>query len=807
MSVKIFLSAVSDEFRDYRDQLRRDLTRHNVEVKVQEDFKDYGSVTLDKLDVYISTCDAVVHLVGQMTGADAKPASTATIIAKYPDIAEKLPPLREPLDKGLGISYTQWEAWLALYHGKALLIANAEEAAPRGPNYNPTDVSRAAQQTHLQRLNEIERYPGSTFASPDNLAKQIAYTTILDLLAKDKHVESPRDLRSFPYAAIFAVLFLLLLTPLAADHLSKTIGLTLAAPISLLGAAGGLALALLYWRYLGILGAGAEPIGSLERQAYDALRASLATGGLPAQLYSRWLTRFLDAVDRFFGDAGMADRTLLPRAFGLRTPAPLWTAPAFDRCILLALLYPIVTIFAIWAASSHVGPAEEALALKFDLPGWRRGFLFAGLGIAAFTGLRSVRATGWKVFFGIAAAVTAAAVGAGVGAGLSGREVAGVVLMVVFFAAAGTAASAAAGAAGGASARAVTVAGTIAVAISVALSPDAFGAAPPFAVTPFAVAFAAAVAAAGTPDGAGGRAIALALVLVVMETSVAGFTAGRTEDFAAITLLFVFFIVVVGAGVVIDGLSNMVIKSRRRSVFQLLFFVAMFLACLAAARFASITSAWMDAGPVALFMGLLTLLNAPFDWASLGLTRALLRRGLELGGWWPYLLALVDALLAGVIIAILALTMVIGVQAFDALAVYGGGKPLLPLMPLFDGLAAHPEASEYWWIYALLLSTMIPSLVNLVIGGTALTRTAPGLPLLLLKKVPAGRAVPAFDRAWVALVLTLQVAGGVILGVAAQALLAAGLIRYVMPWAGLGLLDMARAVAAFDLPARVGALF
>jgi hypothetical protein len=40
MSVKIFLSAVSDEFRAYRDALRGDLTRHNVEVKVQEDFKD-----------------------------------------------------------------------------------------------------------------------------------------------------------------------------------------------------------------------------------------------------------------------------------------------------------------------------------------------------------------------------------------------------------------------------------------------------------------------------------------------------------------------------------------------------------------------------------------------------------------------------------------------------------------------------------------------------------------------------------------------------------------------------------------------
>ena len=68
-SVKVFLSTVSDEFRAYRDQLRSDLTRHNVEVKVQEDFKDLGGDTLDKLDVYIAHCDCVVHLVGDMTGS------------------------------------------------------------------------------------------------------------------------------------------------------------------------------------------------------------------------------------------------------------------------------------------------------------------------------------------------------------------------------------------------------------------------------------------------------------------------------------------------------------------------------------------------------------------------------------------------------------------------------------------------------------------------------------------------------------------------------------------------------------------
>jgi hypothetical protein len=138
----------------------------------------------------------------------------------------------------------------------------------------------------------------------------------------------------------------------------------------------------------------------------------------------------------------------------------------------------------------------------------------------------------------------------------------------------------------------------------------------------------------------------------------------------------------------------------------------------------------------------------------------LLRRGLELGAWWPFALALVDAGLAAVVIATLALTMVVGVLAFDALAAYGGGVPVLALDPLFEGIAAHPTAPEYWWIYALLFSTMIPSLVNLVIGGASLVRGLPGLPSLLLRKIPAQGNVPKFDRAWIATVLTAQVAAG-----------------------------------------------
>jgi len=233
----------------------------------------------------------------------------------------------------------------------------------------------------------------------------------------------------------------------------------------------------------------------------------------------------------------------------------------------------------------------------------------------------------------------------------------------------------------------------------------------------------------------------------------------------------------------------------------------MIVTCLADADFVSSFEAWEEIGPALLFLGLLPLLNAPFDWASLGLTRALMRRGLELGGWWPYALALLDAGVAAMIIAALALTMVVGVQAFDGLAVHGGGKPVLPLAPLFNGITANPGAPEYWWMYALLFSTMIPSVVNLVIGGTSLFRGLPRLPSLLLRFMPARGTVPKFDRAWIATVLTAQIAAGAALGIAAQAFLVVVIIGYIMPFFGLELLDLAREVAVFNLPARVAHLF
>jgi hypothetical protein len=485
--------------------------------------------------------------------------------------------------------------------------------------------------------------------------------------------------------------------------------------------------------YIGVLAQGAEPEGSLERQDYVKLRASLAGDNLAAWLYAEWLTAFLDGVERFFGDVGMANRTLFPRAFGLKKPAPLWTAPAFDRCLLLALLYPIFTIFVIWAVSGHVGPAEDALGLKPDVPGAWRGQTAAAIGFSCFAYWRGVRARAWKSRVWIAVGV-----GVAVFAGVAGA-------FAFAFAVAGT------------------FAFTVAVAVTLSVSD--------------AVAFTVVVAFGLAFAGLGAVAVAFGVAFA-------------------------------GVGAV-AALSALAIKHRLQGVFLSLFLPAMVLVCFAAAAFLSPLPAWDVVGPLLLFMGLLTLVNAPFDWASLGLTRALLRRGLELGGWSPYLLALVDAVLAGVIIACLAIVMVVGVQAFDELAVHGGGEKaaVLPLPALFDGMAKNLAAPEYWWVYALLLSTMVPSLINLAIAGMALTRGIPRLGRILLQWIPEGKAVPEYKRQPAAIVLTAQMFAGAGLGIAAQVFLVWGLIAHVMPWAGLGLLDMARAVAAFDVPTWIGTLF
>lgn len=132
--IQLFLSTVSAEFLSYRERLRHPLTSPDVEVKMQEDCID-------------------------MTGAMAKPQSVAAIASRYPELAS--------------LSYTQWEARLALLHGKKLYIATPSDGAPRDEKFRREPEHQALQPAYLAQLRSMARYPGIEFSGQDNLAAEV----------------------------------------------------------------------------------------------------------------------------------------------------------------------------------------------------------------------------------------------------------------------------------------------------------------------------------------------------------------------------------------------------------------------------------------------------------------------------------------------------------------------------------------------------------------------------------------------------------------------------------------------------------
>jgi tetratricopeptide (TPR) repeat protein len=201
-SVKLFLSCVSGEFGAYRDALRHALTRPNVEVKIQEDFKALGGDTLKMLAEYVEQCEAVVHFVGDMTGSTPAASSVDDLLRRSPELETRLG------EKGLGrdalgtLTYTQWEAWLAIGFDKNLLIVEPADGAMRGPTYAPSDASGAAQAQHLKRLRAINRYPSPGFKNEDNLVAQIMTSAVIDALVKAGEMGPPRKPRNLPLASL-----------------------------------------------------------------------------------------------------------------------------------------------------------------------------------------------------------------------------------------------------------------------------------------------------------------------------------------------------------------------------------------------------------------------------------------------------------------------------------------------------------------------------------------------------------------------------------------------------------------------------
>ena len=194
-TVNIFISAVSDEFASYRKALVEFVDRKGVRIEEQDGFIQNGFPILTLLNDYISTCDAVIHLAGDRTGKPDKhgipdKANLDSLRGDLPDVLNRLGLSEQDL---ASISYTQWEALLAIYHGKPLFVATPDTSARRDTilaDASIADLQKKMQQNHLERLKSLGKRSDFKFESAHHLVAHV-YRVLYDILPHGDSKVSP----------------------------------------------------------------------------------------------------------------------------------------------------------------------------------------------------------------------------------------------------------------------------------------------------------------------------------------------------------------------------------------------------------------------------------------------------------------------------------------------------------------------------------------------------------------------------------------------------------------------------------------
>lgn len=112
------------------------------------------------------------------------------------------------------------------------------------------------------------------------------------------------------------------------------------------------------------------------------------------------------------------------------------------------------------------------------------------------------------------------------------------------------------------------------------------------------------------------------------------------------------------------------------------------------------------------FLSLLPLINGLCDFASIGLTRWSLRRGVE--GLLPWS-ALIDLIGAALIFVFLGSFCIWFIDTFRP----QDGVPLIDLNILFQELSDPVTRGQYWWLLFTLFSTLIPTVIHFSIAAVA----------------------------------------------------------------------------------------
>jgi len=180
----IFVSAVSNEFhrvtpesrrifQSYRDVVKQAfrILAPQYEVVIQEDLPHGFGDLLETLDHEIARSLFVIHLVGDLAGFAPEPAPLRELHSRHPDLLDCVPELRDAVGNGLGITYTQWELYLAFHHKIGRLIFEVQPGAPRSPLFAPSLADQTSQAAHRCRIEATGAQRG-TFRDQGDVARK-----------------------------------------------------------------------------------------------------------------------------------------------------------------------------------------------------------------------------------------------------------------------------------------------------------------------------------------------------------------------------------------------------------------------------------------------------------------------------------------------------------------------------------------------------------------------------------------------------------------------------------------------------------
>ena len=173
MSRTIFLSAVTDELRVVRERLAALGTRtKRLHVRHQKDFVQQGVLTLQMLETEVAKSELVIHVLGAQAGKIPPLEQVDALLARHPDFAIRFPEVAAAARQEQ-VSYTQWEAWLALYLSsptKPLRLCRYEVVDSRA-------ARDAGQTAHVERLRKLKVYP-TECPTENELVDEVVLTLI-----------------------------------------------------------------------------------------------------------------------------------------------------------------------------------------------------------------------------------------------------------------------------------------------------------------------------------------------------------------------------------------------------------------------------------------------------------------------------------------------------------------------------------------------------------------------------------------------------------------------------------------------------